>query len=420
LNRDEVNGVAGRFDAAKRFGIRFWRAFVDSQCLMWATSLCYTTLLSIVPLMAVTLAIASAFPVFGKWTERIQSFVFENFVPATSEVIQEHLNQFVERASRMSAIGVVFVLVTAVLMMLSIDGALNAIWGTTRKRTLARRLLSYWTVLTLGPLLMTASVAVTSYVVTLPILAPARATPVAGWVFRVAPFGISTLGFWIVYLIVPNTRVRWSHALWGALVAGALFEVAKGGFAFYVTHAPTYEAVYGAFAAVPVFLVWVYLSWLVTLVGATFAATLAGLGAAAPSGVRSCESLVSAYHLLACLWRAQRTGRGIAADELRAQLPELGADELQRLLTRLARGHFVQEADGAWFLSRDVSDTTLLEMLRSLPVALPDPSRSGLATERSGDATLAKALETLDAGVERAFDHSLREFFEDQEQPSPS
>jgi membrane protein len=404
-------------DRIKRFVVRFWYSFDESQCLMWATTLCYATLLAIVPLMAVTLAVASGFPVFENWTGQIQRFVFENFVPATSEVIQEYLNRFVGRASQMPAIGVVFLVASALLLMLNIDGALNRIWRVSKPRHLASRLLSYWALLTLGPLLMIASVAISSYLVTLPILAPARSTTFADWMLQLAPFATSTFGFFIVYLVIPNRRVFWRNALAGAVVAGLLFEVTKAGFAFYVTHFPAYRAVYGAFAAIPVFLVWVYLSWLVTLVGATFAATLGERDRVVRrSGRAGAIDLIHAYRLLAYLWDAQRHGRGFSIADLGDVESDLAEWELERLLKRLASADFVhQDEDERWFLARDVSSTSLLQLMRDaapVVVALPRPDGWESDGSSSREALLHDAFHELDAPVKSAFDRPLREFFE--------
>ena len=233
-----------------------------------AAALTYTSLLSLVPLMTVTLAVFSAFPVADRVYEIIQDFVFENFVPTSSEVLQQYLSEFSAKASRLTGTGATFLVVVALLMMANIDRALNAIWEVRARRRFATKFLIYWAVLSLGPLLIGASVLVTSYIISLPVLSEAASTGVGRSLLGLTPVAASAVAFTMMYLVVPNRRVRVTHALVGGVFAAVLFEVAKRGFGFYITQFPTYEAIYGALASIPIFLVWLYLSWIVVLLGA--------------------------------------------------------------------------------------------------------------------------------------------------------
>ena len=235
--------------------------------------LAYITLLSLVPMLAVIFAMMSAFPMFAELRETIQHFVFANFVPAAGDVVQEKIQSFVDNASKTTAIGVAALAFTAILLISAIDQNFNYIWRATEKRRLSVAFATYWMILTLGPILVGASLVLTSYITTIRVF-DNDVLGLGGQLLSIFPFILSTLMFVVFYMVVPNTRVKFSHAICGALVAGLLFEIAKRGFAFYIVKFPSYEAIYGTLATVPIIFVWVYLSWMVALLGAEITAGL--------------------------------------------------------------------------------------------------------------------------------------------------
>ncbi|ATC93163.1 membrane protein [Pseudoalteromonas tunicata] len=230
--------------------------------------LAYVTLLSLVPLMAVAVAIFSAFPVFESFREGIENFIFTNFVPTSSEVIREHIGAFAGNASKMTTIGVGFLVVVALFLIRNVDGTLNRIWRIDKKRNPMISFAIYWMVLTLGPVLLGASLGVTSYILSLASIAEQGIPGLSGFILTLIPYFISILTFTLLYTIVPNTEVPFRAALPGAVFAAILFELSKQGFARYVSEFPSYEVIYGALATVPILFVWVYLSWIVVLLGA--------------------------------------------------------------------------------------------------------------------------------------------------------
>ena len=246
--------------------------FIQDGGLQHTATLTYTTLLSLVPLMTVSLAIFSAFPVSDRVVAQLQDFVFQNMVPASGEVIRQYLEEFSSKASRMTGTGTVFLVIVAVMMMGTIDRALNTIWQVRRKRSPLGMFMVYWSILSLGPIFMGTSVVLTSYFVSLPLFEDAALTLGVDrhGMLGLMPVLASATAFTLLYMVVPNRSVPLRHALAGGVLAALLFELAKRGFALYLTTFPTYEAIYGALAAVPVFLIWIYLSWLVTLLGAEF------------------------------------------------------------------------------------------------------------------------------------------------------
>lgn len=236
--------------------------------------LSYVTLMSLVPLIVVMLSVMTAFPIFSSFQGLVEEFVYTNFVPASGDVVQQHLTGFVSNASKMSAVAISFLFLFALLLISAIDKTLNRIWKITEKRRVVTAFSMYWMVLTLGPVLVGSSIAVSSYIVSLVSFGDQDVVAVTNFFLRLLPIVASFGAFLILYLLVPNKVVPFKFAAIGALVAALLFEFAKKGFALYVTKLPSYEAIYGALASIPILFVWVYLSWLIVLFGAVITVSL--------------------------------------------------------------------------------------------------------------------------------------------------
>lgn len=240
-----------------------------------AGSLTFTTVLAIVPLLAVALALFTAFPQFHEFSEALQAFLTNSLMPPTiSDNVMSYLNEFASQASRLTAIGGGFLVVTVLLLILSVDKALNEIWRVTTPRGIGQRLLVYWALLTLGPIMTGASLWATALVARESFGVIAQIPDLLELTLKISPFFVSAAGFAALFIIVPHARVAPRDAIIGGLLVSALLEVMKLGFAYYVSQISTYTTIYGAFAALPVFLIWVYLSWLSVLFGAIVAANL--------------------------------------------------------------------------------------------------------------------------------------------------
>lgn len=236
--------------------------------------LAYITLLSIVPMLTVLLSVLSSFAIFENAGDAMQDFVITHFVPAAGDAVKGALLEFVANTGKMSAVGGVFLFVAALMLISNIDKNLNYIWRVKQKRRAVFSFSMYWMVLTLGPILVGASIAATSYVTSLKIIESEAISGIYDLLLRWLPFLLSFFAFVGLYLLVPNKKVRISHAMVGAIVAALLFEVSKKGFAAYITQFPSYQLIYGALAAIPILFVWVYLCWLIVLVGAEVTAAL--------------------------------------------------------------------------------------------------------------------------------------------------
>ena len=254
--------------------MQYFNRCIDDQITVNAGYLAYVTLLSLVPLIAVGVAIFSAFPGFESTRMEIESFLFTNFVPTSTDVIREHISSFAGNANQMTAVGIGFLAAIALLLIRNVDATLNRIWRIKKKRPMMISFAVYWLVLSLGPVLLGASIGVTSYIVSLVSFADQGIPGFSGFLLKLLPYGISMVGFIMLYTLVPNTRVSFRAAIPGAFFAALLFELTKKGFALYISHFPSYEVIYGAVATIPILFVWVYLSWVVVLLGAEFTACI--------------------------------------------------------------------------------------------------------------------------------------------------
>ncbi len=344
-----------------------FHTYYEDRCLRSAAALCYTTLLSLVPLTAVIFSIFAAFPMFETIASDIQGFVFENFVPASGEVVQQYLEEFTAKASKLTAIGTVFLILSALLMMNTIEGAMNDIWHIKATRKAVPKFMMYWAVLTLGPLLMGASLAITSYLTSLPLFnETAFISDIKTRLLGLLPFFATTLACTLLYAVVPNTRVPLRPALVGAVVAALLFELAKKGFAFYVTAFPTYEMVYGALAAIPVFLVWVYLSWMVILLGAEISYCLTHMNNKNRTDLPAGLKLLHDFRLIGYIWQAQRQGHTLDTGNIIKSDKLLNEASLDMALARLEESGLVhQSTDNGWALTRDMSTLTLKDLYQT-------------------------------------------------------
>lgn len=253
------------------FLVMLWARINHDRLTTSAAELAYTTILALVPLITVIFALLSAFPMFDEVSQSLKQLIYSNLVPTASDTIQNYLEQFIANTKKMTLVGIIGLIVTSLLLINSINNVLNRIWRTKRKRSFMYNLTMYWTILTLGPILVGSSVAVSYYIFSLKWLSDAASGDV---LLSTLPFIISIVGFWLLYSIIPTESIPFKEAVIGALVAAILFEIGKRAFALYVTSFPTYQLIYGVVSSIPIMLVWIYCSWCIVLFGAEFAATL--------------------------------------------------------------------------------------------------------------------------------------------------
>jgi membrane protein len=381
--------------------------FVQDNCMQIAASLTFTTLLSLVPLITIALTLFSAFPVFDNFSTQIKIYLLGNLMPETAgRVITHYMEQFAESAGRLSAVGVVFLAVTAMMMMLTIDQTSNTIWRVTRPRPVFKRLIVYWAVLTLAPVLVGASLSLTSWLVGLS-LGYAKDIPLFGVVLlKALPVLFTTLAFVLLFRLVPNRYVPLNHALIGGVVAAVLFETMNHVFGYYISHFPTYKLVYGAFASVPIFLMWVYFSWLTILLGAVVAASLPHWRTPQTQYLPAVVEMLDALRVLKIMSVSMHKGDVVTIPALSKML-RLGFYTLERMMERLARANLIRKAEGqGWLMMRDARHIRATELLHLFVL-----DKSSLLSEQ-GDDPLKQWLANCAGQLEQNTDVSLQELFD--------
>ena len=303
--------------------------FREDRLGLTASSLTFTTTIALVPLFTVALALFTAFPVFAKFQDVLQKWLIDSLIPdSIARQVLGYLTQFAGKASKLGGAGVAVLFVTALALILTIDRTLNGIWRVRKPRPLGQRVLVYWAAMTLGPLLLAVSLSITSY-----------ALSASKGVVDVLPGGLQLLldtlqfvllafGLAALYRYVPNTRVRWGHAWVGGLFVSVGFEVAKRVLVFYLGKVPTYSVLYGAFATVPILLVWIYVAWVIVLLGAVIAAYLPSLLIGVPRRARA-----HGWHFLLAIETLQHLERVRFSDHKGLGIEQLGTllqvDQLQ-------------------------------------------------------------------------------------------
>lgn len=347
-------------------GFRFaFKQIEEQQLLTISASLTFTTVLAMVPMLAVVLSLFTAFPLFQEFRIALEEFLTHSLMPPTvSENIMEYLNQFALQASRLTTIGGGFLVVTSVLLIMTIDQTLNDIWQVTRQRPLPQRALVYWAVLTLGPVVTGASLWATSYLARESLGLVGDIPDSLGLLISFLPLIVTGIGFTGLFLVVPNRRVLWRDAAIGGFGAAGVLDVMKQGFAYYLTQFPTYTVIYGTFATLPIFLLWIYLSWLAILMGAVTAASLPLIRLGRWEAHREPGApLIDAVGVLHLLHQAQN---GSPPDRSTAHLAahlRLHFEELNSVLESLAAiGYVASTQDNRWILSCQ-ADTTPLSPL---------------------------------------------------------
>jgi membrane protein len=389
----------------KRLAKHAWQHFQEDRSLEEAASLSYTSLLAMVPLLAVIFGVISIFPVFGQFSGKLQSFIFSNFIPAAGEQIEPYLDTFLNSVSGLTLPGTIMLIITALLLMVRIEVAFNRIWRVDRARTLTNRIVMYWAVLTLGPIMIGAAIALSAQNIIMALGIEEGIAP--GW-HAVGIFLLSWLVFTMMFVLVPNRRVQFRDAVVGAFLSAALFELAKQGFVGYVSNA-NYSKIYGALATIPIFLFWLYIVWAVVLFGASLAASLTTFSERVNLGdwpEKWAFQLI--FRLTGHLWRAQREGESLSTVEL-LELEELASErQVQALLQQLKQARIVTlNQDERWILARDLNEVSLRELYHCGIYYLPLTEENELPEDSALDSIFIQSLATVHDNGEVVLNRSL-------------
>ena len=354
-----------------------------------AGSLTFTTVLSIVPLFAVALALFSAFPLFAEFRESFQAMVQRTLPAQISATVLRYVSDFAQQATRLTAAGLIFLGLTALAMIMTVDRVLNDIWQVRDRRPFSQRVLIYWALITLGPILIGASLSASSYLWALSEDAIARMPRWLRGLIDFAPVILSGLAYAALYVFVPNRTVRWRDALIGGFVAAILAEFLKSGFAHYIGRGGV-RSIYGAFAALPLFLLWMYLSWYALLFGAAIAATVPRLWTTRfRDELRAGDDFVTAVALIQQLLAARRRGNTAVGVRVLARGARTDPVHAERLLESLERLRYVHRLSATrrrgesseWILTCEPASATLRSAFERFAL---DSSNSLLSLDREG------------------------------------
>ncbi len=359
------------------------RRFARDGCLPAAAALSYTTLVSLVPVTAIAVAVLSAFPIFADIRGEAIAALVRTFVPeaAVGDEVVWWSSYFAGTAVRATTIGVLALAVTVVLLLATIEDQLHIVWHVRSRRPWLQRILAYWAILTLGPILLAVSFSLPSYLDILArrtgldagaLLAETGANTHASLFLRLLPLVLETIVITLIYELIPSCAVRWREAFAGAVVAGILLEVIKHVFSLYIAHVSSYRAIYGALAIVPIFLLWMYVAWAVVLFGAVVAAAaprwrIDEAGAEAASSVLR---LGLSLALLAELGEEAQQGRTQSTARLADRLDVAATAVEDDLALLQTAGLVVATVAGGWVLMRGLDRLTLLDLYRALRLPL--------------------------------------------------
>jgi membrane protein len=383
---DEQSGSTGRGGrlrhgaaTAATFALYSLRRFNSDGCFAASGALSYTTLVSLVPLAVIALGSLSSFPIFAPVRDQLLGLLLENFVPSIGAQAAWWFRAFADSATRTTAIGAAGIVATGILLLVTVEDQLNLIWRVTAPRPWVQRLLAYWTLITLGPLLIGVSLSLSTYFEIAARQAgfgqEALAWFASSWLHglaRAVPALLEFIALTLLYGLIPNCAVRWRDGALGAVIATLTIEILKIGFSIYIGATSFYSTVYGALAVIPIFLFWMYISWMAVLLGAVVAAALPNwridgrIGKGPTGGVR----LALALALIAALARAQRRGEARSTPALAEELG-VATTVIDEHIKPLAEAGFAAHTQsGRWVLAWSPESATLHDLYEALHLPL--------------------------------------------------
>ena len=349
------------------------RRCLDDRLFQAAAALAYTTIFALVPLAIVVFGVLAAFPMFGEWRDQLTEFIFSNFVPSAASAVKDTLIALLDNAGKLTVAGAIGLIVSLLITLNSVEATFNQIWRVPSSRPKLGRFLVYWTVLTLGALLATASLALSAWVFALPIFSSSEGQALTGLALRLSPTLVELLAITAIYRVVPHRTVALGHAFAGALLAVSLLELVKWGLGAYLGTFNAYQKLYGALAALPILLLWIYLCWVAVLLGASFASAISAFRYQ-PASMRLPLGfeMYGVLRLLGRFAEARREGRGLHTEQMLALEPMLTDNLLQDLLAQLGVIQLVQRAEtGEWLLARDLDTVTLADLYEACQLRVP-------------------------------------------------
>lgn len=389
-----------------------WQRVNEDRCGQMASALTLTTLLTLVPLLTVVFTVLGVIPTFRAEAQQLMNTLFLHFLPTSVEAIQGYLQQFTVSATEFTVVGGVLLFFSAIIIFANIEQSLNTIWRTPIKRKGLGAVALYWAILTLTPLVIVGSIALTSYFSVLQPLLFAEVTRGA-WI-KTLPFLSSVVVFTLLYIFVPNAKVPFTHAAVGGLVAAVLFAVGRWAFRLYVAYFPNYQLLYGALAILPIFAIWIYLSWVFILIGAEITH---GMRYYYRKNLETLPYFLIVYRWLGLLWEGQHKGIPITLVKLLNKQPIASRREGELIIENLVEHRWLRKtAEGDYVLARDLHEVSLIDLHRSLNYPLPTIKelQENMHTQENtfiGDAMLLDSVERLEKSFANVIMPSLAECY---------
>jgi len=377
--------------------------FIEDSCQTTAAALTYQTLFAVVPALTVMYTVLSAFDSFGNMGRIVEDFIFANVVPENVAVVQDYLRSFSEQAQNLSIVSLVFLVATASLMLFTVERTFNEIWRIKEPRHGFPRLMMYWAVLTLSPVLFVLGIGVTTYVISLPLISDVAESPAF---LNFLPLVLSSMMLTLIYIAVPNTRVPLRHAVIGGVLVSMVFETAKVSFGYVMTRSE-FQVIYGTFAVVPLFLLWIYISWTLVLMGAEF---VKGLGVYRFQGNSKLEEpLFQMLIILEVFNTAHHKGEVVTDQSLHRLGSRINLERWTVYRQKLMELNLIRSVDkGGLMLSKDLSEITLWELYKLLPWPLPAQSRHG---DSEWEKKLSETFADISGRNRRLLDIDLESLF---------
>ncbi len=383
--------IACSWRIATAFAVALWRHFDHAQCTRRAAALTYYSLFAVVPLLTLVYVSLAGVPMLAGFNQRVEALIFNHLVPSSGLEVREYLQQFSQQARNLTGIGILFLLATALALMREIEAAFNSIWQVHRRRSGLISFLAYWSVLSLGPLLIGIAFAVSTYVVSLQLRLGEPLQGAGHLLLRTLPFLLTCAALTLALSAIPNCRVALRHSLPAGIVAAIAFESCKQAFAGVVANSD-YRLIYGAFAALPLLLIWIFLCWVIVLGSAALSRTLATFSSERSSAQ---PELLLALVVLQLAWQRHRNGGGLGERELLRhhwppQRQRIAPERWPALRDRLLAVGLLRVGErGEYLIGRDLHHFSLGQLAELLhPLALP-------AGRPDMPAWMARALSTL-------------------------
>ena len=368
-----MDSIKEKLEQWWRRSLYLFSRFGIDRCSENAAALTYMSLFALVPLMTVLYTMASAIPAFQGLEVQIEAFLFENLVPETGSDIQDYLSDFSRQAKNLTGFGIGFLVITAVLMLRNIEKAFNHIWRTRENRSPVSSFLLYWAVLSLAPVSIGLALAISTYLNSIAdMVVSVDITGTGAYLLKLAPIVLNTAGFTLIYAAVPNCRVPFRHALVGGVVAALAFNIARVLFTKLVVGS-SYTFIYGAFAAVPLFLLWIYLSWNIVLMGAVLVHSM--------SAYQSVEqaarpTMLKALDVLYLFWIKQKSGAAVNELDILKEKHEvirgLDSETWSELRDLFLQKKLITQSDrGEYLLCRDLHSVSFWQLKEWVNTELP-------------------------------------------------